>query len=379
MTVIFHTNAKAPALAGDMLLSDSGPNVHTELKLPSQPRGITIPSSEIPSLIPVNMRRKIFIVNDRMAIGAAGSVPHLRGFIEDMGEEFSDRGDFSYAEIRSALDKYASSQIGKKALKEIEALILVEASGWRGSLTCGLSSRRDLVSDGYGRVVAIGAGSDNIIDQVNRLDNWRYGMSQPPDGEVEFPEFVTLARNLTLLANLYWREFAQPEGIFDAWGGAYDLIYQDSKKTFRYLSEYTIFLRQFDVDRSDEDIRPMNVLKYERRPEVSLITMINDGELDFFGAKDITASEEPLQVTVGGNEFTMNSKIHISIIAIGKGTRFVPMIQIDGLGPGEKTNQTVFTWFDEEGKLCIAFHAQHDEWLKDQAMSFYQRHASRWA
>ena len=87
MTVIFHTNANAPVLAGDMLLSDSRPNVRTELRLPSQPRGISVPSGEVPSLIPVRMRRKIFIVNDCMAIGAAGSVLHLRGFIEDVSEE----------------------------------------------------------------------------------------------------------------------------------------------------------------------------------------------------------------------------------------------------------------------------------------------------
>ena len=234
MTVIFHTNVNAPVLAGDMLLSDSRPNVRTELRLPSQPRGISVPSGEVPSLIPVLMRRKIFIVNDCMAIGAAGSVPHLRGFIEDVSEEFSERSDFTYAEVKSFLDRYASSRIGEKALKQIEALILFEASDRRGSLSYGLSSRREFQSDLYGRVVAIGSGSDGIISQVSELDkNWKHGISQPPDGEAGFPEFATLARNLSLLATLYWREFARPESVFDAWGGAYDLIYQDSNRVLK--------------------------------------------------------------------------------------------------------------------------------------------------
>ena len=73
-------------------------------------------------------------------------------------------------------------------------------------------------------------------------------MSQPPDGSPEFPEFGTLVSNLTLLANVYWREFISPNNVFDAWGGAYDLIYQDSNKGFRHLGDYTIFLRVFDGD-----------------------------------------------------------------------------------------------------------------------------------
>ena len=72
MTVIYHTNAGTPVLAGDMLLSMEGPIVQTDLRLPSHPNGIVIPAGEIPSYIPVSMRRKVFVINDRMAVGAAG-------------------------------------------------------------------------------------------------------------------------------------------------------------------------------------------------------------------------------------------------------------------------------------------------------------------
>ena len=77
LTAIFHTNAGAPALAGDMLLSIPGPTGHTDLRLPSQPNGIAIPSHLIPSYIPIRMRRKTFIVNERMAVGAAGPASHI--------------------------------------------------------------------------------------------------------------------------------------------------------------------------------------------------------------------------------------------------------------------------------------------------------------
>ena len=56
-----------------------------------------------------------------------------------------------------------------------------------------------------------------------------------------------------------------------------------------------------------------------------------------------------------------------------------PMIQIDGLDPAGQRNQLVFTDFDEEGRLRVYFHAQHDEWLKAQALSLYQRHADNWS
>ena len=123
--------------------------------------------------------------------------------------------------------------------------------------------------------------------------------------------------------------------MFEAWGGAYDLIYQDSNGVFRYLDDYTIVFRLFDMDESDKGIQMVNVLKYERRDEVSLIAMLNNGQLDFFGAKDITSSDEPVSAVVGKN-LTMNSRVHMSIIAVGRGNRYsLPLIQIDGLDSTE--------------------------------------------
>ena len=379
MSVIFHTNAGAPALAGDMLLSIPGPTGRTDLRLPSQPSGITIPTDQVPRYIPVAMRRKIFIVNDRLAVGTAGSALHVGPFVHDLIGEFRNKGGFTRAEVGDFLERYASSRLGGNAYEHIGALVIAEATDWRGSLTKGLRNHKNIVSGRFGRVIAIGTGSDSIINQVQRLANkYRYGSSQPPDGNERFPEFGSLSMNLILLANIYWTEFASPSTVFDAWGGAYDLIYQDSNRTFRYLDEYTIFLRRFDVDRAENGIQLVNVLKYERRPDVSFITMLNNGRLDFFGAKDITASDAPIEVRLGGNEFTMNSRVHISIIEVGKGNRFLPpMIQVDGLDPEQRVKQTVFTWFDEDRRLCVAFHAEHDEWLKEQATSYYQDHARK--
>ena len=376
MTVIFHTNAGAPVLAGDMLLSKSGLNVHTELRLPSQPGGIKIPSDQIPTYTPVRMRRKILVVNDRMAVGAAGSVLHIRRFIDDLTGEFRNKSKFTYTEIRSFLDQYVLSNFGEKLLEHVRVLILAEATDWRGSLTSGLTNERNRISSHFGRVIAIGTGSDCILEHVQKFDNnYSYRVSQPPDGEVQFPEFGTLAKNLNLLANVYWNEFVSPNNIFEGWGGAYDLIYQDSNKVFQYLNEYTIFIRLFDIDQTEKGIQLANVLKYERRSDFSFITMLNGEKLDFFAAKDISASETPLKVFLDGDDLTLNSNVHISIIAVGKGNKFLlPMIQIDGLDPSERTKQTVFTWFDKEKKLCVAFHAEHDKWLKQEAISYYYRH-----
>ena len=109
---------------------------------------------------------------------------------------------------------------------------------------------------------------------------------------------------------------------------------------------------------------------------MSFIMMLNEGQLDFFGAKDISASEEPVTVSFTKDELTMNSKVHVSIIAIGRGNRFAgPMIQIDGIDDTEEARQTVFTSFDDEGRLQVFFHAEHDKWLEEQAMSYYQQHA----
>ena len=355
----------------------AGPSVRTDLRLPSHPNGIVIPADAIRNYTPVKMRRKIFVVNDHMAVGAAGSALHIKLFLDALFDEFSDKDEFTCFEIETFLQRYASSNHGQEAMEEIGVLIVAEATDWRGSLSKGLLNRSEVLSQRFGRVVSIGTGADTIVEEIDSLDNtYQYGVSQPPDGEAQFPEFGALASNLTLLANVYWKEFISPSNVFDAWGGAYDLIYQDSNKVFQHLSDYTIFLRVFDGDSPKKGIQLKNVLKYQRRPNVSYIAMLNDGQLDFFGAKDITASDEPISIRLSKGDLTMNSRIHISIIDVGRGNMLLkPMVQIDGLDSTGQGKQTVFTDFDDEGRLRVYFQAAHDEWLLEQATSYYNSHA----
>ena len=362
-----------------MLLSVRGSKGRTSLRLPSQPDGVVIPCGWPPKFIPVRLRRKLFVVNGRMAVGVAGSPNHIRKFLADLIGEFCSASEFTYSELNDYLRQYSSQSFGQAVLEQLGAIILVEAKDRRGTLSIGLASRHNIISERFGRVIAIGTGSDSIVDQVRRYDsNYKFGISQPPAGITEFPEFTTLANNLMLLANLYWKEFATADNIYNAWGGAYDLVYQDTDKRFQFLKQYTIFLRLYDMDQADKGIQLANVLKYERRSEVSYVAMVNNGQLDIFGAKDVTDSDGPLQFRVGGPDFTMNSNVHISILAVGKGGKYLsPIIQIDGLDPLGKAKQTVFTQFDEEGRLCVAFEAKHDDWLTNEANSLFQRHADK--
>ena len=108
------------------------------------------------------------------------------------------------------------------------------------------------------------------------------------------------------------------------------------------------------------------------------MAMLNNGKLDFFGAKDITSSDEPISVTIG--DLAMNSKVNMSIIGVGKGNRYVlPLIQIDGVDPTDEGRQTVFMDFDDEGRLQVFFNAEHDKWLEEQATSYFAKYAHRWS
>ena len=72
----------------------------------------------------------------------------------------------------------------------------------------------------------------------------------------------------------------------------------------------------------------------------------------------------------------MNSRLHISIIAVHKDNRYLrPLIQIDGLDPDGSARQTVFADFDDEGRLRVLFHAEHDDRLESQAREYYARNA----
>lgn len=380
LTVIFQTNAGGPAMAGDMLISKKGPSGATDLRLPTRPMGISIPTGESPNFIPIRMRRKIILANDRMAIGASGPVSVLTPFVEALKAEFHERNNFQIAQVDEFLNRHRLTPAGRQFVQQCKALILVAAADWTGVLIHGTRGERWFTNKLFGRTVAVGTGAIAIIDQIRRLgSNYKYGFTQPLEGIREFPEFGVLAKNLTLLSNVYWKEFTSSNNLFDSWGGAYDLIYQDPNGRFRYLEEYTIFLRLLDVDHEAQGMQLCNVLKYERRPDVSLITTCDGEKMDFFPAKDITEPLVPTQIKVGGPDFTFNSSLHISIIGVGKGGRFgMPMVQIDGLDPAEKAKQTVFTQVDDDGRLCVLFQEAHDDWLMQQAMSYYQKNAQSW-
>ena len=377
MTVIFHTNAGLPVLAGDMLISTSGPRSFTDLKLPSHPEGIVIPSDPVPRNIPIKMRRKIFVINDHLVVGAAGDVISIRTFIQHLIDAFGDRPIFASQEVKEFLNGYASSTRGRDVFDQIHFVLLVEAQDWRGSFTRGWPAGTDVFSDRFGKVIAIGSGSERIIDQIRRLDRYATGSAQPEGGDEKFPEFKPLQANLALLANVYWKELISPGNVFQAWGGAYDLIYQGFDRVFRHLSDYTLIVRRYDANQPAKGIQLTNVMKYERQPNVSYIAMPTARGLEFFGAKDITASSAPETIQLSKGQFTMNSKYHVSIIEVGRGNKFAPpLIQIDGWDPDGRSNPTILTWFNEEGRLCTWFEADHDEWLKEQAISHYARYAT---
>ena len=178
MTVIFHTRIGSPVLGGDMLISMPGPSVNTDLKLPSQPNGIVVPSTEFPRYVPIRMRRKIFVVNDRMAVGASGSALHIGMFIVDLFKEFHDRPIFARSEIESFLNLYSSGPRGREVMEHVGALILAEANDWSGWLIAGRTNHKSVVSQSLGSVVAIGSGANSVIEQADK--NYHLGMSQPP-------------------------------------------------------------------------------------------------------------------------------------------------------------------------------------------------------
>ncbi len=380
MTVIFHTNVEMPVLAGDMLVSTPGQQRHSDLRLPSQPNGIVDPVGFVPTHFPFSLRRKTFVVNDHLAVGAAGSVRHIRRFLFALSTRFSEETDLTAAEVRAFLREYAAGSDGRTVMGNVGAILLVEADDWRGSLAAGMHARQEAMSGRFGKVVAIGSGAGRILDEVGQIDLYRMGVSKPPESGDRFPEFGILSLNLMLLANLYWQEFAAPERVYDAWGGAYDLIYQDSTGAFRHLDAYTMVLRTWDAAHSDSEIQLGSIFKYERRQDFSYLMMPGRDRLLFFGSRDITAAAGPWSAEIRGDELEMNSQLHISIIAVHSGNRYLrPLVQIDGLDPDGSATQTVITEFDDEGRLRVCFHAEHDDWLEKQVREYYSRNAHHFA
>ena len=93
------TNAGALVLIGDMLLSVEDPRVRSDLHIPSQPQGVGVPPRMTATHIPVAARRKTFVVNDHLAVGVAGSVPHIGLFLNELIGQFRRHMDFTLSDI----------------------------------------------------------------------------------------------------------------------------------------------------------------------------------------------------------------------------------------------------------------------------------------
>ena len=142
-------------------------------------------------------------------------------------------------------------------------------------------------------------------------------------------------------------------------------------------SRTTILLRLFDVDQQDHETgaNPTHLLKYERRNDVSVVVTTDGQDLSFFAARDIIVSGGSESITVGGADFTMNSEVHVVVTAVLKDGRFQsPLIYVDGLDPkpGSDARATVFTQFDDEGRLAILINADFDKWLTERILSDFE-------
>lgn len=377
MTVILGTSAGALMLIGDMLLSVEDPRAHTDLQLPSQPLGVSVPPGVAATHIPVAARRKTIIVSDHLAVGVAGSVDHVVSFLSALNGQFGQSSDFTLADLDGFLDGYAANARGAAVLSEIRAIMAVAADGGSGFLITGTGhGYSHFNSQHFGEVVAVGSGRESIVREVRRFDQGRYGFDQPPDDQ--WPEFTALARNLVVLGHLYWKEFAASfttieSNIFSGWGGAYDCVYRDRHGLFKYLESYTVLLRLLDVDQQGRETGAnlTHLLKYERGDDASVVATTDGGDLSFFAARDITASGDPEYITLGGPDFTMNSRVHVVVTAVLKDGRFrSPVIYVDGLDPNQPAEpRTVFTWFDDEGRLATWFRKDFDDWITERILN----------
>ena len=208
MTVIWGTNAGALVLIGDMLLSVEDPRVRTDLQLPSQPEGVVVPQGVAATHIPVAARRKTFVVNDHLAVGVAGSATHIEPFLNELIGQFRQRVHFTLSDVDGFLERYAASPRGAEALSEIRAIMAVAADGGSGFLVAGTGhAYSQYRSQHFGEVVAVGSGRESIVQEVRLFDQGQYGLSKLADDD-GWPEFNALARNLTVLGHVYWKEFA---------------------------------------------------------------------------------------------------------------------------------------------------------------------------
>ena len=359
MTVVFHANCNAvPTLVADVLVSGPEPKTLKELVLPDHVDGITNIFPEGSGFVPRGMKRKLFLINRKMAIGISGTVIYMAQFVEDLQARFARKDEFTFSEIYSYLNDYE-----KDVIKNICAIILFRIGRTSQFVVVGDRSGDALMErefSEFGRVLAVGSGNATVVSEIERMERYE---THTFGHRIRDRVYLSLVQQLGLISQMHKIDNLSGRSLLEYWGGAFEIIYLNEQGYFQFLDNHTIVHWHMDLDDPDGSFRPLGVVKQEYRDELLIIHLYDKGQFKTFGVRDVTGNPRvPNEIAMSLNDLDFNSGIISNTVLISKGNKVKTIYNFcdkhtDGY-PG-----IVFLEIDDEHRLRVYINSERQKEL----------------
>ena len=325
MTLIFHTcGASVPVLVGDLLISGDE-EAGKSFRMPGYVNGILDRFPEGSGFVPKRIERKTRIINDRLAIGVSDERMCMRMFLKDVSERFGGVHDFSMDELRDFFDGYGADPENAQVLNGMTSIIMFQADGADRFVVAGKRTGGSLIeksTTSFGKLLAIGSGNETLAEEIARHDDTKLLV---PDPAAVDPVYVTLGRHLSLIAQLHQIDSLTGRSLLEYWGGGYEIIYKDKDGKYRYLDDYTMVFWAADLGNPRADLKPLGLVRHERRGDASLLYVYENERFDIFICEDITGGG-PKELELKWSEISFNSGIFVNNVLAHRDGRVVNLL-----------------------------------------------------
>lgn len=359
MTVVFHANCNAvPTLVADVLVSGPEPKGLKELAFPDHVEGITNIFPEGSGFVPYGMKRKLFLINCRMAIGISGTVIYMAKFVEDLQARFATQDEFTFSEIYSYLNDYE-----KDIINNIGAIILFRIGRTSQFVVVGDRSGDALMVrefSEFGRVLAIGSGNATVVSEIERMERYE---THTFGQRIEDRVYLALVQQLGLISQIHRIDNLSGRSLLEYWGGAFEIIYLNEQGNFQFLDNHTIVHWHMDLDDPDSSFSPMGVVKQEYRDELLVIHLYDKGQFMTFGVRDVAGNPSiPKKITLSLDDLDFNSGIISNTVLISKENRVKTIYNFCDRHTEEYPGM-VFLEVDDEHRLRVYINSERQSEL----------------
>ena len=350
MTVIFHANCNGvPTLAGDVLVSGPESEDLQELVLPNHVSGISTVFPKGSGFVPKGMKRKLFIVNRRMAVGVSGRVIHMARFVKDLQDRFAGRDKFTFAAIESYFNDYDREIIGNVVAIILYRVDEVNRFAVVGNWTGGALIERKFPQ--FGKVLAVGSGNATLVSEIERMDRRFEALAIGNRNHDRI--YHSLVMQLSLFSQILKIDNLAGRSLLEYWGGAFEIIYLNERGNYQFLENQTIVYWHLDLDDPGSDFSPLGVVKQEYRDCLLVIHVYEQGQFKSFGARDVTGKPRvDGELTLSMEDLDYNSEIICNAVLVSRGGVFKTIYNVVDKHTSEHPGM-VFLEIDDDNRLRV--------------------------